>query len=76
MSLLKPGIQTPFHIDFEWWKQNESDWHVFLRSLLCPAHQQSLADVEEGEYRLDRSADGRGKISGRNPTCADESLCA
>jgi len=49
MSLLKPGIQTPFHIDFDWWKQNESDWHVFLRSLLCPAHQQSLANIEEGE---------------------------
>ena len=49
MSLLKPGIQTPFHIDFDWWKQNESDWHVFLRSLLCSAHQQSLADVEEDE---------------------------
>jgi len=49
MSLLKPGLQTPFHIDFDWWKQSERDWHVFLRSLLCPAHQQSLADVEEGE---------------------------
>ena len=49
MSLLKPSIQTPFHIDFDWWKQNESDWHVFLRSLLCSAHQQSLANVEEGE---------------------------
>jgi hypothetical protein len=49
MSLLKPGVQTPFHIDFDWWKQNESDWHVFLRSLLCPNHQQSLANVEEGE---------------------------
>ena len=49
MSLLKPGVQTPFHIDFDWWRQSESDWHVFLRSLLCPAHQQSLANVEEGE---------------------------
>jgi hypothetical protein len=49
MSLLKPSLQTPFHIDFDWWKQNESDWHVFLRSLLCPTHQQALADVEEGE---------------------------
>jgi len=49
MSFLKPGVQTPFHIDFDWWKQNESDWHVFLRSLLCPEHQLSLAGVEEGE---------------------------
>jgi hypothetical protein len=49
MSLLKPSVTTPFHIDFEWWKQNERDWHVFLRSLLCAEHQNTLADVEEGQ---------------------------
>jgi hypothetical protein len=49
MSLVKPNIKTPFHIDFDWWKQNERDWHVFLRSFLCEEHQQSFAEVEEGE---------------------------
>ncbi len=48
MSLLKPTIKTPFHIDFDWWKQNERDWHIFLRSLLCVEHQQAFADIEEG----------------------------
>jgi hypothetical protein len=48
MSLLKPTTKTPFHIDFDWWKKNERDWHVFLRSLLCPEHQQIFAEVEEG----------------------------
>lgn len=48
MSLLKPTIETPFHIDFAWWEQNDRDWHVYLRSLLCPEHQQALADVQEG----------------------------
>ncbi len=48
MSLLKPTVQMPFHIDFAWWEQNDSDWHVFLRSLLCPEHQQALGDLEEG----------------------------
>jgi len=48
-SLLKPTIRTPFHIDFEWWKKNERDWHVYLRTLLCPAHQESLAGLEEGQ---------------------------
>ncbi len=48
MSLLKPNIQMPFHIDFAWWEQNDSDWHVFLRSLLCAEHQQSLSEVQEG----------------------------
>jgi hypothetical protein len=49
MSLLKPSIKTPFHIDFEWWKQNERDWHIFLRSLLCSEHQNAFADAEEGK---------------------------
>lgn len=49
MSLLKPGVETPFHIDFEWWQQNERDWQVFLRSLLCAEHQQALAEVTEGQ---------------------------
>ena len=47
MSLLKPTTRTPFHIDFEWWKKNERDWHVFLRSLLCPEHQEVFAEIEE-----------------------------
>lgn len=46
VSLLKPTIQTPFHIDFAWWEQNDRDWHVFLRSLLCPEHQQTFNDME------------------------------
>jgi len=48
VSLLKPSIQTPFHIDFAWWEQNDRDWHIFLRSLLCAEHQQAFNDVEEG----------------------------
>lgn len=48
MSLLKPSIKTPFHIDFEWWKQNERDWHVFLTSLLCTEHQEAFLNTEEG----------------------------
>lgn len=49
MSLLKPNAKTPFHIDFDWWMQNERDWHIFLRSLLCEEHQQTFAELEEGE---------------------------
>ncbi len=49
MSLLKPNTKTRFHVDFDWWKQNERDWHVFLRSLLCPVHQEAFASIEEGQ---------------------------
>ena len=46
---MKPTVRTTFQIDFEWWKESERDWHVYLRSLLCPAHQESLAGLEEGQ---------------------------
>jgi hypothetical protein len=48
MSLIKPNLQTHFHIDFDWWKQNENDWHVHLRSLLCAEHREKLAEMVTG----------------------------
>lgn len=45
-SLVKPTINTPFHIDFAWWKQHDNNWRVFLHSLLCPEHQQIFADLD------------------------------
>ena len=48
MSLVKPNLQTHFHVDFDWWKQNENDWHVHLRSLLCPEHLEKLKTVQTG----------------------------
>ena len=41
-SLVKPTLQTKFHIDFDWWGQNDNDWRVHLRSLLCANHQQAF----------------------------------
>ena len=46
-SLVKPTIQTPFHVDFDWWRQNDRNWHVELRSLLCEEHQMAFADLPE-----------------------------
>ncbi len=48
-SLIKPSLKSHFHIDFDWWKNNESDWHVHLRSLLCPEHQEAYANFTGGE---------------------------
>ena len=48
-SLIRPTLQTPFHIDFDWWQKSERDWHVYLRSLVCAEHQEIFAGVQEGE---------------------------
>ncbi|HXF86015.1 MAG TPA: hypothetical protein VNK49_11565 [Anaerolineales bacterium] len=46
-SLVKPTLDTPFHIDFDWWQKNERDWSVYLYSLLCAEHQKAFANTEE-----------------------------
>ena len=48
-SLVKPTLQTKFHIDFAWWSQIDHDWRVYLQSLLCLEHQQVYAEsnIEE-----------------------------
>lgn len=48
-SLVKPTAQTPFHIDFDWWRQNDRNWHIELRSMLCEEHQQAFADLPEDQ---------------------------
>jgi hypothetical protein len=48
-SLIKPTLDTPFHVDFDWWQRSDRDWRVYLNSLLCPEHQEVFANWEEGQ---------------------------
>jgi hypothetical protein len=46
-SLLRPTITTPFQIDFDWWKDNDSNWRIFLQSYLCEMHQELFKDQQD-----------------------------
>jgi hypothetical protein len=46
-SLIKPTIQTPFRIDFDWWKKNDHNWRVYLFSFLCENHQKAFEGSNE-----------------------------
>jgi hypothetical protein len=52
MSLVKPTLQTLYHIDFDWWSKSDRDWRVYLRSYLCPEHQKAFANVDV-DYQVD-----------------------
>lgn len=43
-SIVKPALSTPFHIDFDWWKINDSNWRVFLYDFLCEFHREAFKD--------------------------------
>ena len=51
-SLLKPTVDTPFQIDYDWWKQHDRSWRVHLRSCLCEEHQEMYADIS-GDEKVD-----------------------
>lgn len=52
-SLVKPTLDTPFHIDFDWWQQNDREWRVHLRSLLDEEAQTKFAELIEGDVLVD-----------------------
>jgi len=52
MSLIKPMPDTPFQIDFDWWRENDREWRVYLRGLLGGEQEASLADIS-GEESVD-----------------------
>lgn len=45
-SLVKPTLDTPFHIDFSWWRQNDREWRVFLRGLLGEEQEARFAEID------------------------------
>jgi len=47
--LLRPTANTPFHIDFNWWQQNDHSWRIYLLSLLCEEHRQQIEAMPEGQ---------------------------
>ncbi|HLF91322.1 MAG TPA: hypothetical protein VI451_20425 [Anaerolineales bacterium] len=61
-SLVKPSLQTPYHIDFDWWQQNDRDWRVYLRSYLSPEDQLIFSEISE-EAKVDIVDPETGEVS-------------
>lgn len=53
LSIVKPTPETPFHIDFDWWRENDREWRVHLRSLLSAEAQERFADIIAGDDMID-----------------------
>lgn len=47
ISLVKPSLNTKFHVDFNWWKSHDRDWKIYLRGFLCPLHQEMFKDFSD-----------------------------
>lgn len=41
-SLVKPTMNTPFHIDYDWWSKNERNWRIHLLEYLSEDQRNAL----------------------------------
>ena len=48
-SLVRPTLETAFHIDFDWWDRTDRDLDVYLRSHLCHEHQEMFPHIDPKE---------------------------
>jgi hypothetical protein len=53
MSLVKPTMDTPFHIDFNWWSQHDREWRVYLLSLLSDEEKERFGELIDGGELVD-----------------------
>jgi hypothetical protein len=51
-TLTRPTLATKFHIDYNWWERADRELDIYLRSHLCPLHQEAYSDVE-GDEKVD-----------------------
>ena len=47
--LIRPTLDTKFKVDFEWWKDHDRNWHVYMRGFLCPHHAELYKDYSDEE---------------------------
>ena len=50
---LRPTLDTPFHIDYDWWTKGDRDLRVHLRSQLCAEHRAQLTGMDLDEQLID-----------------------
>jgi hypothetical protein len=47
--LVRPTLDTKFHIDYSWWDRADRDLDVYLRSHLCLEHQATYEEIDTKE---------------------------
>jgi hypothetical protein len=43
--LVRPTLDTKYHIDYDWWERSGRDLQVYLRSHLCAEHQEAFSEA-------------------------------
>lgn len=58
----RPTVETKFHIDLEWWRENRRDIHTYMREVLCDECRLQFAGYE-GQSDVDWVDDQTGEVN-------------
>jgi hypothetical protein len=61
-AFVKPTVDTPFHIDYDWWERRGLDISVELRSHLCREHKQAFGQAFEADEKIDWIDEMTGEV--------------
>jgi len=61
-ELVKPTLDTPLHIDYDWWERNSLDIGVELRSHLCREHKEAFGRSFDAEKKIDWIDEKTGEV--------------
>jgi hypothetical protein len=59
--LIKPTLDTKFHIDFSWWERSSEDLRTYLLSHLLPEQRERLSQTTE-ERQVDYIDPDTGEV--------------
>ena len=62
MKWRRPTVETKFHIDMEWWWENNRDIHVYIREMLCDECRAEFADDFQNVGELDWVDEKTGEV--------------
>ncbi|MEA3339975.1 MAG: hypothetical protein U9R15_08420 [Chloroflexota bacterium] len=61
-TLVRPTLDTPFHIDYDWWERNQLHIGVELRSHLCQEHQAVFDEEHFDLKKIDWVDEKTGEV--------------
>ncbi|MGD2144238.1 MAG: hypothetical protein PVF54_07155 [Anaerolineae bacterium] len=61
-ELVKPTLDTAFHIDYGWWEKRGLDISVELRSHLCAQHKEAFGQEFDTEEKIDWVDERTGEV--------------
>jgi len=61
-NVVRPMLDTPFHIDFEWWDRSQRELRVYLLSHLCLEHRQ-VFEGHVGTEEIDWVDEDTGEVT-------------